>query len=196
MNLNFLKPLSAIFTSLLLMTSCSSDDSESSNNNSTDSGIIEESSTTCETTPTDQIAQGIFKEDSFTASGGAYREQNFGDKVNYFCTIYVKSPIDLEACIFPEFEGTDDTIIFSLSSLEAQTIELSNDLTQGFDTVTLNFNRIDLEGETKTELGCGTLIIDGINEDNQLTGSVIANGDNGSTIDGNFVLDFCDSSSF
>ncbi len=177
---NFRKVLVILVTVFLVNISCSSDDGGDGN-----------SSSSCSTTITDQTAQGNFRGISFTSPGGSYREQNFDGEISYFCRIYVEDSLDVNDCVFPDFEGTQDTILFGLSSLEAQNISLSDDLSQGVDNITLNFNRIDDTG-TESELACGTLVIDGLNAVSQLTGSIVATGVNGSTINGNFVLDFCE----
>lgn len=193
MKLNFLNAAATIFTSLLLITSCSSDD-DSSNSGVTDAGSG--STNECPSTPTDQVAQGNFSGTDFTSSGGTYLDRSFGEQTDFFCRIYVKSPISIDDCSFPEFDGTQDSILFSIASLEAQTINVSEEFTIGDNgelPPTLSFNRIGTEF-TEAELSCGTIIIDGLNDVDQLTGSVIATGVDGSSIDGNFVLDFCNPS--
>lgn len=177
---NFRKVLVILVTTFIVNTSCSSDDGDGG-----------DSSSNCSTTITDQTAQGNFRGISFTSPGGSYREQNFDGEISYFCRINVKDPIDVNDCVFPDFEGTQDTILFGLSSLEAQNISLSDDLSQGVDNITLNFNRIDNNG-TEAELACGSLVIDGLNAAGQLTGSIVARGVEGSSINGNFVLDLCE----
>ncbi len=173
------------FKSILLLsivtTSCGSDD-DSNNTNSKD----------CSTQPKAEIATGSFKGQSFTVTGGRYTDQSFGDEKRYSCAIYIK-PVKSGSCFFPNFEGLNEQILFSINSLEPQTIVVS-DVFSGEIKPTLNFNRIANTNdgpETQIELSCGTLIISGV-ENNQLKGRVFANGTEGSTVNGAFTLDLCD----
>ncbi len=172
------------FVLFLGITSCSSSDDDSSGGGNG-----------CSKTITNQIAQGSFMGTTFTSQGGVYRDQSFGDETRFFCTINVKSPTG-GSCFFPEFEGDDDTILFSIDSLDAQTFDVTDEFsTDGSIPKTLSFNRITSEnGESLTinELSCGRIVIDGLNDSDQLTGSVVATGLEGSLINGNFVLDLCE----
>lgn len=182
----FLKVFGVIATTLILITSCSSDDGDGG-----------DSSSDCSTTITDQVAQGNFRGISFTSPGGTYRDISFDGEEDYICKIFVTAPIDNTSCVFPDFgTTTTDTLLFGLSSLEAQTFNVESDFDFGDNQPpTLNFNRID-DNQTTVELSCGVIIIDGLNASGQLTGSIVAIGVEGSSINGNFVLDLCDTSSF
>ena len=133
-----------------------------------------------------QAAQGNFKGTAFTSPGGTYIE-NPGTATGYRCTIYVKSPNNTD-CVFPTFDGTQDTILFSINSLENQTITLSD--TSGSNT--LSFNRID-GTTTDIELAeCGEIKITSFNATSEiLQGTIIAKGQDGSEINGSFQLSLC-----
>ena len=154
-----------------LLSSCSSDDSQE---NSICDEIIE------------QPAKGVFRGFNFTVNGGDFRSQ-FDE---YFCRIHVFE-VTGGSCTFPEFEPIQGSIIFSLSNLSPQTINLSDVLGEG---ESLNFNTIetiDNESVTVVELAtCGKIEITEASE-NMITGRVVATGQKGSTINGNFTLDLC-----
>ncbi len=171
--------LLAIASSLTLFA-CSSDDDSgngSSNANCNAPALI------------DQVAQGSFRGADFTVQGGSYRAQTIANVEQFFCSIHVKEVIG-GSCAFPDFEGTDDTVIFQLSTLDVpQTITFTDE----FNGVgqALNFNRISANG-TEVELACGTLTITALDAlTNQLSGNVTADGAEGSIINGNFVLELC-----
>ena len=131
----------------------------------------------------DQVAQGNFKGVDFTTQGGTYRSQ-FGE---FFCRIYV-SALTGGDCAFPQFGGNEGVIIFSLSNLEAQTITLSDVAGEG---ESLNFNSTE-QGVTEVELAsCGKIEILS-NDANTVSGRLIAQGQDGSSINGNFTLNLCE----
>jgi len=139
----------------------------------------------------DQNVQGSFRGTDFVSPAGFYTVLTFGENTNIGGKIYVKEAIDSD-CIFPEFEGTDDIILFPIPSLEEQTITLEE-----FGENTLNFNRIVIEdgtAVTEVELAeCGTITITNYDADNGiLEGTVVARGQFGSTVNGNFRLELCE----
>lgn len=135
----------------------------------------------------DQPVQGSFRGEAFVSPAGFYKVTTFGSDTFYRGEIYVKEDMD-DDCVFPFFDGTQDNIIFPLPSLEPQTITLSD---TGENT--LNFNRI-ANGVTEVELAeCGTITITNYDEVNGiLEGTVVARGQEGSTVNGNFTLLLCD----
>ncbi len=159
------------------LVSCKSDDSN-------DGGGDE---TAACTEAANQTAQGSFRGEEFTSPGGTYIEAP-GSGNGYNCTIYVKPPTNTD-CVFPEYEGTQDAILFSIDALEPQTLVLSE--LAGLNT--MNFNRID-NGTTTIELAeCGVIEITSYDAAaGELRGTVIAEGQLTSTIDGNFVLTLCE----
>ncbi|MBO6605351.1 hypothetical protein [Psychroserpens sp.] len=156
----------------LVFTSCSDDDSSGG--------------TAC-ITLVDQPVQGSFRGDAFVSPAGFFKILTFGSETTYRGEIYVKEDID-DDCFFPFFDGTQDNILFPLPSLEPQTITLSD---TGVNT--LNFNRI-VNGVTEVELAeCGTITITSYDEANGiLEGTVVARGQEGSTVNGNFTLLLCE----
>lgn len=162
------------------LLSCSSDDDKGSEGNNGE----------CPKSIANQVARGNFKGTNFEVTGGIYIDQSFDGTARFFCSIHVKE-VTGGNCSFPTFEGSNDTVLFTLTSLEAQTFDVNDEIsTDGVIRPTLNFNRT--KGiETEAELSCGRIIINGLNDNDQLTGSVVATGVEGSTINGNFVLDLC-----
>ena len=169
-----IKLLSALVFSVftLVATSCSDDDSSGG------SGCI---------TLIDQPVQGSFRGEAFVSPAGFYKEFTFGGETTYRGEIYVKEDTD-DDCAFPFFDGTQDNILFPLPSLEPQTITLSDT-----GNNTLNFNRID-GVETQVELAeCGTITITNYDAVNGiLEGTIVARGQEGSTVNGNFTLLLCE----
>lgn len=167
----FFVVVTLVFSSFTF-NSCSDDDS------SDGSGCI---------TLLDQAVQGSFRGDAYVSPAGFYKINTFGNETFYRGEIYVKEDQD-DDCVFPFFEGTQDNIIFPLPSLEVQTITLSE-----FGENTLNFNRI-ANGVTEVELAeCGTITITNYDEAaGILEGTVVARGQEGSTVNGNFTLLLCD----
>jgi hypothetical protein len=138
-----------------------------------------------------QAVQGSFRGTSFVSPAGFLKVSQFGETTVIRGDIYVKERIDGD-CFFPTFDGTQDNILFPLPSLEVQTITL-----QDFGNNTLNFNRIVITEDgpvTEVELAeCGTIEITSYNEDTGiLQGTVVARGQFGSTVNGNFTLMACD----
>ena len=132
----------------------------------------------------DQEAQGVFKGTSFVNEGGSYRFQ-FGE---YFSRIFVSEVIAGD-CNFPEFGGNEGRILFSLPSLDPQTITFSDIAGEG---ESLNFNSINNDGSTDIELAvCGELEVLSTT-DTTLSGRIFAIGQQGSTINGNFTLTLCE----
>jgi hypothetical protein len=175
-----LKTIKTLFTVLIItgslfMQSCGSDDDSS--NGGSDNCL----------TLTDQPVQGNFRGTSFVSPAGFYKVYNNGGTTTYRGEIYVKENLESD-CFFPTFEGSQDIILFPLPSLDVQTITLSE---TGDNT--LNFNRI-VDVETQIELAtCGTVSITNYNEvTGELQGTVVAIGQEGSTVNGNFTLLLCE----
>lgn len=132
----------------------------------------------------DQPAEGNFKGVDFTIQDGTHRV--LGN--SYYCRIYV-TELTGGDCAFPQFGGNEGAILFSLPlDLTPQTITLSDIAGEG---ETLNFNSIS-QGVTFAELAeCGELEIIS-NTATTVEGRVIAKGQEGSTINGNFTLTLCE----
>lgn len=168
--------LFAVTLGSLTITSCSS--SDDSDGSSCDSLV-------------NQPVQGSFRGESFVSPAGFYKVLTFGQTTSIRGEIYVKENQDTD-CVFPIFEGDQDNILFPLPSLEVQTITLEE-----FGDNTLNFNRIT-QGQngpvTEIELAeCGTIEITSYDADNGiLQGTVVAEGQFGSKVNGNFTLLLCD----
>lgn len=124
---------------------------------------------------------------NFKLPAGFFKEFTFGSETTYRGEIYVKEDLD-DDCFFPFFEGTQDNILFPIPSLEPQTITLSES-----GNNTLNFNRI-ANGITEVELAeCGTITITSYDATTGvLEGTVVARGQEGSTVNGNFTLLLCE----
>ena len=145
-----------------------------------------------------QEAKGIVKGFDFINEGGTYTLRNN----EYYCKIYTKKAIG-GSCFFPEHESFSESLIevkilFGLKELKPQTITFSDTVEIGgtLDN-TLNFNAIHYEASTNSnytdvELAtCGTLeIIEVAN--NTISGKIVAKGQKGSTINGNFTLEYCE----
>lgn len=168
--------LFAVTIGSLSVLSCSS--SDDSSGSSCDSYI-------------NQPVQGSFRGETFVSPAGYYTVTTFGEIIRYGGKIFVK-PSTNNDCFFPTFDNGDDIILFPLPSLEVQTITLEE-----FGENTLNFNRI-AQGEdgpvTEIELAeCGTIEITSYDADNGiLEGTVVAEGQFGSKVNGNFTLLLCD----
>lgn len=165
-----------VITGILMLHSCSSDDDSSADGNEDSCGEV-----------TNQPVQGNFRGESFVSPDAFYKEFNFGGMTTYRVDIYTKERIDGD-CVFPFFEGAQDNILFSIPTLDVQTITLSE---SGENT--LNFNRI-VNGVTQIELAeCGEINITNYNATTgEIQGTVYAKGQEGSVVDGNFTLQFCD----
>ncbi|WP_204344506.1 hypothetical protein [Psychroserpens algicola] len=173
--IKLLTVLTIAFLSLTII-SCSDDDSSGG---SSCSNLV------------DQPVQGSFRGTDFVSPAGFYKVLNFGETTTIRCDIYVKESLDSD-CFFPTFEGDQDTILFSISSFDLQTITLEE-----FGENTLNFNRITIEENgpvTEVELAeCGTIEITAYDADaGTLEGTVVAKGQFGSTVNGNFTLLLCE----
>ncbi|MBX2827717.1 MAG: hypothetical protein KTR22_06115 [Flavobacteriaceae bacterium] len=133
-----------------------------------------------------QTAQGNFRGDQFVTPGGTYIAAPAGGN-GFICTIYVKDPTNTD-CVFPTFDGTQDTIVFAIDALEEQTLVLS----ELAGSATMNFNRIE-SGTTTVELAtCGVIEITSYDAAaEELSGTVIAEGQLNSAINGSFVLSLC-----
>ena len=173
--IKLLSVLAIVFISLNLL-SCSNNDSD-------------EDSSSC-ISLVDQNVQGSFRGTNFVSPEGFYKVSTFGETTIIRGEIYVKENIDTD-CSFPTFEGTQDIILFPLPSLEIQTITLAES-----GNNTLNFNRITI-GEngpiTEVELAeCGTIKITNYDAGlGILEGTVVARGQFGSKVNGNFTLFLC-----
>ncbi len=164
----------------LVLISCGSDDSSDTNSGNAGGD--------CPKQPTNQVASGIFKGESFTSTGGTYSERTFGETKRFFCRIYITEPTS-GSCNFPTFESSG-SILFEISSLEPQTIQVSDEIS---DTImpTLSFNSME-EDTSVSDLACGAIIIEGVDvASDQLKGSVIGETALGNSINGNFVLELC-----
>jgi len=162
--------ISILIISSLFLTSCSSDDTD---NNNSDCGNI-----------LDQPAQGTFKGSPFIVENGTHRLQ-FGE---YFCRIYVSDKIGGD-CLFPDFGGNEGVILFSLPNLEPQTLTLS-DVSGEVNTLNFNSQAIDPPGTLIELAKCGQIEITSSTL-TTVTGRLIAESREGSTINGNFTLDLC-----
>ena len=164
------KKILSLLVLSFFMTSCSSDDSD---NNSSGCGNI-----------LDQPAQGTFKGLPFVFEKGTHRLQ-FGE---YFCRIYVFDIIGGD-CLLPDFGGNEGVILFGLPNLEPQTLTLSD---ESGEVNTLNFNSQSIDPpRTLIELAkCGQIEIIS-STSTTVTGRLIAESREGSTINGNFTLDLC-----
>lgn len=144
----------------------------------------------------DQVAQGTVLGYDFTVQGGTYSEL----RDSYTCRIWVQKPTG-GSCFFPTFDPINEelrqvTILFGLDELKKQTITFSDTAEVGVTLNTLNFNAnklIDNTNVTDAELAtCGTVEITEVDLDtNVIKGRIVAYGQNGSTINGNFTLDYC-----
>ncbi|WGH74495.1 hypothetical protein P8625_10335 [Tenacibaculum tangerinum] len=182
-----MKTVKRIIASFILVTSvlsCSSDEDTTSAN----CGDV-----------VNQQAQGNVQGFEYINKGGTYTELSNGE---YNCAIFIQEPIG-GSCFFPDFEPINEELIevkilFGLKELKPQTITFSDTAEIGGTLEnTLNFNAIINDKDTNTnytdaELAtCGTLEIIEI-KDNTITGKIIAEGQKGSSINGNFTLDFCE----
>lgn len=169
--------LLAIAISLTLFA-CSSDDDSGNGSNNADCNAP---------ALIDQVAQGNFRGADFTVQNGFYTDTGFDGKTAYTIEIFVKPQSEGSTCFFPEFEGTNDVIVFIINSLETQTIELNGkqptaEAIQNANTADElaaligNANFAFRRDGTDLEPACGQLIINGVNSDDQLTGSVVASG--------------------
>lgn len=173
-----IKLLSVLTIAFLTLTTVSCSGSDDSNESGCPSLI-------------NQAVQGNFRGTGFVSPEGFLKVTQFGETTIIRGDIYVKERIG-GSCFFPEFEGTQDNILFPLPSLEVQTITL-----QDSGDNTLNFNRIVITEDgpvTEVELAeCGTIEITSYNEDTGvMQGTVVARGQFGSTVNGNFTLMTCD----
>lgn len=167
---------SALIMGLLVATSCSSDDS--SDGDGDNNGDI---NSVC-TTIFDQPAQGTIYGKEFTNQGGTYRE-TFDQ---YFCRLYV-SKVTGGDCAFPEFGGNESVLLFSLPNLNPQTLMLSDIVGEG---EILNLNSQSLGVTNVDPAVCGKIEILS-RTSTTVTGRLIANWEDGSTINGNFTLTLC-----
>lgn len=157
----------------LMMQSCSSSDDSSSGGN-------------CPSL-SDQLAQGNFRGIEYTSPGGVYKDFSFGGDPLWRIDLYVKNRTG-GSCLFPEFDGTQDVILFSIPSLEPQTINFSE---SGENT--LNFNRIEGNVTTVELATCGRVVITSYDSNTgELQGNIVARGQEGSIVNGNFTLQLCD----
>lgn len=163
-----------VITGGLILQSCSSDDGSSGGGGNCPD--IE-----------NQTAQGNFRGTDFVSPGGVYKDFSFGGDPLWRIDLYVKDRTG-GSCLFPEFDGSQDVILFSIPSLEPQTINFSE---SGDNT--LNFNRI-AGNITEVELAtCGSVEITSYNATTgELQGRIVARGQEGSTVNGSFTLDLCD----
>ncbi|GAB5564652.1 MAG: hypothetical protein Wins2KO_17150 [Winogradskyella sp.] len=140
--------------------------------------------------PMNQTAQGNFRGDNFVSPGGTFILAPGGNN-GYSCTIYVENRTNND-CVFPEFGnglGDQDSIKFPIDDLSLSSYNYTD--TGGS---AINFNRIEANSVTTTaELAtCGTVTITAYDANAEtLTGTITANGQDGSQINGTFVLDLC-----
>ena len=170
---------------VIALCSCGGNDDMDSGNNCSD--LI------------NQEAQGSVKGFDFTNQGGTYTELSNGE---YRCAIRTKQATG-GSCLFPEFEPFSEElrevkILFGLKELKPQTITFS-DIADAGGTLenTLNFNAIHYDSSTNStytdiELAtCGSLEIVEV-ADSKIKGRIIAEGQKGSTINGNFTIELCE----
>lgn len=174
-----IKNLFAIALVAVLVFSCSSDDDNGGGQSNCADLVM-------------QTAQGNFRGESFVSPGGTFILAPGGNN-GYTCTIYVENRTGGD-CVFPIF-GNDtepqESIKFPIDDLSLQTYTFTD---TGGDTI--NFNRVATENNvpvTTAELAvCGTVIITEHDTDaDTLTGTITAKGQDGSEINGIFVLDLC-----
>ena len=186
------KKILVCFIIITSLSSCGSDDHEITLSKKIDTN----SSNNCGDF-LNQEAKGIVKGFDFINEGGTYTLRNN----EYYCKIYTKKRIG-GSCFFPEHESFSESLIevkilFSLKELKPQTITFSDtaEIGETLDN-TLNFNAIHYDASTNNsytdvELAtCGTLEIIEI-ANNTISGKIIAKGQKGSTINGNFTLELC-----
>ncbi len=170
--------LSVIFVATLVLSCSSSDDGGGGTSNCAD--------------PIDQTAQGNFQGENFVSPGGTFSLAPGGDN-GYTCRVYVEMRTG-GSCTFPTFgdgELPQDSILFPIDDLSLSTYTYSD--TGG---AAINFNRNTVEDNvpvTIAELStCGTVTITEHDTDaDTLTGTISAIGQDGSEINGTFVLDLC-----
>jgi hypothetical protein len=139
--------------------------------------------TSC-TTISNQDAKGNFRGAEFTITGGTYRLLG----PMYRCSLYIKANPNGYCGFTNDNNSNTDTILFSIKTLEAQSLTVSN------VTNTINFNRLPPTGPTEVVLAdCGKLEITNYDSKTKiLTGRVIAKEQSGNKIDGTFKLEFCE----
>ena len=165
--------LTFIIIGSLIVQSCDSDDDSPSGGDNCPDLV-------------NQTAQGNFRGTDFVSQGGFYKDFSFGGEASFRIDLYVKERTGGD-CFFPVFDGTQDIILFSIPSLEPQTINFSE-----IGDNTLNFNRI-VNGVTEIELAtCGTVEITNYDTlTGELEGNLFARGQDGSVVNGNFTVEFC-----
>ncbi|NQX84760.1 MAG: hypothetical protein HRT67_02360 [Flavobacteriaceae bacterium] len=184
-----MKTVKILLASMILITSlasCSSNDDNDNTSNECEEFI-------------DQDAKGTVKGFDYTNQGGTYILLSSG---KYQCAIRTKQATG-GSCAFPEFDPFSNTllevkIVFNLDELVTQTITFSDVADEdGNLTNTLNFNAIHYdttENSTYTDLElatCGTLEITEVSS-TEISGKIVAEGQQGSTINGNFTLELCE----
>lgn len=139
----------------------------------------------------DQDAQGTFFGTNFTYQKAYYISSQVGNNSQHIFTILINNPIG-GTCDFPEYEegSTNQTIFFSLSSLETQTVSF-----QSPTTTPLTFNNIAEDNTPSIELAaCGTFELVNYNtETKQVNGKITTKSNEGSIINGNITFELCES---
>ena len=184
--MKILKGILASFIFITSVVSCSSSDDEATPSKNCGDFINQE-------------AKGKVKGFDFTNQGGTY---TLMPNREYNCTIRTKE-VTGGSCFFPEFDPFSEElrevkILFGLKELKPQTITFSDTANAGGTLEnTLNFNAKHYDSNTNSnytdaELAiCGTLEITKVNN-NKISGKIIATGQKGSTINGNFTLELCE----
>ncbi len=158
-----------LLISTFFIQSCGSDD-DSSSGSECESGTI-----------ADQPAQGIFSGESYTYTGGYYRQIGNAPDETYFFKLFAN---EFTGDICSSFDDTQ-SILFGFDSIEPQSLALSLQNTVNFNTIS--------SGSTNAELAtCGRIEIVSIAADGTVSGKLIAEGSSGSTINGNFTAVLCD----
>lgn len=144
------------------LSSCSSDETSTKD---CESGTIK-----------NQDAKGVFKGENFTYKVAYYKK--FIDN-SYFFTIYIEDLTGNCSSI------AKNSIIFTLDNLQPQSITLSLQNNINFNTTVTN----EIDAEIAT---CGKIEIISVTSNGTVSGRLVAEGADGSTINGNFTAELCD----
>lgn len=137
---------------------------------------------------TDQDAQGVFSGDNYTYTQAYYRLLGEGDNAEYTISILVNEPTG-GTCYFPDYGGdANKRIIFSIPpTLEPETYDYQN------TNIALNFNTTITNGVNAELATCWKFELVSHDADaNKVYGKIVAEGVDGSTINGNVTLDLCE----
>lgn len=141
------------------------------------SGNDETSAKDCESgTIANQDAKGVFKGKSFTYKAAYYKK--FVDD-SYSFTIHVEDLAGNCSSV------SKNSILFRLDSLQPQSITLSLKNNVNFNTTITN----EVNAEIAT---CGKIEVISVTSGGTVSGRIVAEGADGSTINGNFTAELCD----